>query len=188
MFHRIEQVARPGTGLGIAGAKVTVYVNGTDTNGDYTSATKAQLYDPDNPALPIANPVETDVNGKYEYFVAGGVYDEVAKYGSLTDVETFIQMFDQTASTDLLGSWQYAPNWADNGSIYIPAALAMTLDLTGAPSIGTGTLAFAKSTGAAPDVFTDTTLPVDLEAGSWLRVTLSGLSGGFYAAHLLRTA
>jgi len=82
------------------------------------------------------------------------------------------------------GVQEWAPNWTGDASWYLPADVAMTIE-QGVAKIGTGTLAFAKSTAAAPGTFTTATLPVTLEAGAWLRVTASGVSG-FCATHLRR--
>jgi hypothetical protein len=57
----------------------------------------------------------------------------------------------------------------------------------GNAQIGTGTLAYAKSTSGAPDTFSATTLPATLQAGAWLKVTASAVTG-FVATHLVRTA
>ena len=81
-------------------------------------------------------------------------------------------------------SQEWAPNWTGDASWYLPAYEAMQI-AQGVAKIGTGTLAFAKSTAAAPGTFTTATLPVTLEAGAWLRVTASGVSG-FCATHLRR--
>jgi hypothetical protein len=62
----------------------------------------------------------------------------------------------------------------------------MTIAQGNAP-IGTGTLAYAKSTAAAPGTFTTTTLPAALEAGAWLRVSATGVTG-FLAVDLYRSA
>jgi hypothetical protein len=72
------------------------------------------------------------------------------------------------------------------GDAYIPALVAMTID-AGNAAIGTGTLAYAKSTAAAPGTFSSTTLPATLEAGAWLKVSASAITG-FVAASLKRTA
>lgn len=84
----------------------------------------------------------------------------------------------------LLEEW--APNFTAAGDMYIPADAAMTI-IQGNAKIGTGTLAYAKSTNAAPGTFTSTTLPATLEAGAWLKITASGVTG-FVATHLRRTA
>jgi hypothetical protein len=83
-------------------------------------------------------------------------------------------------------AYDFTPNFVVDASVYIPAYQAMTIAL-GNAAIGTGTLAYAKSTAAAPGTFNSTTLPTTLEAGAWLRVTASGVTG-FLAAHLRRTA
>ncbi len=81
-------------------------------------------------------------------------------------------------------SQEWAPNWTGDASWYLPASEAMQI-AQGNAKIGTGTITFAKSTTAAPGTFTTTTLPVTLEAGAWLRVTATGVSG-FCATHLRR--
>ena len=81
---------------------------------------------------------------------------------------------------------QWTPNFTGAADVYIPANVAMTI-AQGNAKIGTGTLAFAKSTAAAPGTFSATTLPATLEAGAWLKVTASAVTG-FVATHLVRTA
>lgn len=80
----------------------------------------------------------------------------------------------------------FALNFTGDSNVYIPAYQAMTLS-QGNDAIGTGAFAFAKSTTAAPTTFTSTSLPVALEAGAWLRVSATGVSG-FLATQLRRTA
>jgi len=77
-------------------------------------------------------------------------------------------------------------NFTAAADAYIPARVAQTISQGNAP-IGTGTLAYAKSTAAAPSTFTTTTLPATLEAGAWLKVTASAVTG-FVAADLYRSA
>ena len=81
---------------------------------------------------------------------------------------------------------QWTPNFTAAADVYIPANVAMTI-AQGNAKIGTGTLAFAKSTAAAPGTFSSTTLPATLEAGAWLKVTASAVTG-FVATHLVRSA
>lgn len=81
---------------------------------------------------------------------------------------------------------QWAPNFTSDSNLYVPALNAMTVD-QGNAKIGTGTITFEKSTSAAPSTFSSTTLPVTLEAGAWLKVIATGVSG-FVATHLKRTA
>ncbi len=80
-------------------------------------------------------------------------------------------------------TWDF--NFTANGDGYIRANEAMTVALGG--TIGTGTLAYAKSTAGAPSTFNSTTLPTTLEAGAFLKVTASGVSG-FLATQVKRTA
>lgn len=84
----------------------------------------------------------------------------------------------------LAGGW--APNFTDDGDLYIPAEVAMTID-QGNAEIGTGTITYEKSTNAAPGTFSSTTLPATLEAGAWLKVIAASVTG-FVATHLVRTA
>lgn len=81
---------------------------------------------------------------------------------------------------------EWAPNFTADADVYIPAVTGMTIAAGNAP-IGTGSLDYEKSTTAAPGTFSSTGLPVTLEAGAWLKVSASGVSG-FYAAHFVRTA
>jgi hypothetical protein len=80
---------------------------------------------------------------------------------------------------------EWAPNFAADGTVHIPATEAMVIS-QGNATIGTGTLAYAKSTAAAPGTFGAASLPVTLEPGAWLKVTAAGVSG-FLGAHLKRT-
>lgn len=64
--------------------------------------------------------------------------------------------------------------FADDGVNFFYAEEDMTL--TQVASRGSGTITYAKSTAAAPATFSNTTSPIDLEAGAWLRVT-ADLSG-----------
>lgn len=77
-------------------------------------------------------------------------------------------------------------NFMAAADAYIPARVAMTIAQGNAP-LGTGTLAYAKSTAAAPATFTTTTLPATLEAGAWLKVSASAVTG-FVAVDLYRSA
>lgn len=80
--------------------------------------------------------------------------------------------------------WNF--NFTANGDAYIAADVAMTIDV-GVAAIGTGTLAYEKSTAVAPSTFSSTSLPAALEAGAWLKVSVSGISV-FKAVELKRTA
>jgi hypothetical protein len=81
---------------------------------------------------------------------------------------------------------EWAPNFTSDSELYIPAVTAMTVD-QGNAQIGTGTITFEKSTSGAPGTFNSTTLPATLQAGAWLKVIATGVSG-FVATHLKRTA
>jgi hypothetical protein len=83
-------------------------------------------------------------------------------------------------------TYQWAPNFTSDADLYIPSYQAMTVD-QGNAKIGTGTITFEKSTAGAPSTFSSTTLPATLQAGAWLKVIATGVSG-FVATHLVRTA
>jgi hypothetical protein len=104
VFHRENDVLRAGTGIAVPGATITVYVNGTDNKGDYSAATKAPIFATNDEATDsLANStVVADANGHYEYFVADGVYDEVLKYGQITAVDDYIQMYDAAGAQALV--------------------------------------------------------------------------------------
>lgn len=135
MFHRIETVLKRGTGLAVVGASVTVQVTGTSS--------KPPLYATNDTSQPISNPVTTDINGRYSYFVASGSYDETVSYGSVSDVETAIPMYD--ASSIIVG----ATSWgAISGSLPDQADLASALN----QKANTSGLASIALTGSASDL------------------------------------
>lgn len=82
--------------------------------------------------------------------------------------------------------YEFNVNFTAAADAYIAARSAMTISQGNAP-IGTGTLAYAKSTAAAPGTFAITSLPVTLEAGAWLKVSATAVTG-FVAADLYRSA
>jgi hypothetical protein len=81
---------------------------------------------------------------------------------------------------------EWAVNFTSDGDAYIPVQFATVIAQANA-QIGTGTLAYEKSTNAAPGTFSSTTLPATLEAGAWLKISASGVSG-FVATHLRRAS
>jgi hypothetical protein len=76
-------------------------------------------------------------------------------------------------------------NFTDAGDAYFYADVAMTL--TEQATSGTGTIAYEKSTTAAPSTFSSTTSPISLQAGAWLKVSASSVTS-IVAVHLKRTA
>lgn len=82
--------------------------------------------------------------------------------------------------------YEFNINFTAAADAYIAARTVMTVAQGNAP-IGTGTLSYAKSTAAAPATFTTTTLPATLEAGAWLKVSATAVTG-FVAADLYRSA
>lgn len=79
----------------------------------------------------------------------------------------------------------WVPNFTDDGEVRIYADVAMTV--TQQATSGTGTIAYEKSTAAAPSTFSSTTSPITLEAGAWLKVSASSVTG-IVAVALKRTA
>jgi hypothetical protein len=75
-------------------------------------------------------------------------------------------------------------NFSAAGEVRFYADEAMTL--TQQATSGTGTVAYQKSTAAAPGTFTGTSSPIALEAGAWLKVTASAVTT-IFAVHLKRT-
>jgi hypothetical protein len=100
-----------------------------------------------------------------------------------SDAAAHAQGEDNAAFDHHFMEWQ--PQFTAAGDYYIPARVAMTID-QGNAKIGTGTIAFTKSTAAAPATFGAATLPVTLEKGAWLKVSASAITG-FVATHLKRT-
>ena len=122
---------------------------------------------------------------------SGWLFANVATEGFLLYVEdeSALLQYVSGAWTEFGGTsttQEWAPNFTAAADMYIPATVAMTIG-QGNAKIGTGTLAYAKSTNAAPSTFASTTLPATLEAGAWLKVTASAVTG-FVATHLVRTA
>jgi hypothetical protein len=76
-------------------------------------------------------------------------------------------------------------NFSDDAECRFYADVAMTM--TQQSTSGTGSVAYEKSTTAAPTVFNSTTSPISLEAGAWLKVTATSVSS-IYAVALKRTA
>jgi hypothetical protein len=76
-------------------------------------------------------------------------------------------------------------NFTDTGEARFYADVAMTL--TELATSGTGTIAYEKSTTAAPSTFSSTTSPISLQAGAWLKVSASSVTS-IVAVHLKRTA
>lgn len=104
----------------------------------------------------------------------------------LDDVDAAAQRTTLGLGSSATMDAEWALNWTADGDVYIPAAVAMTID-EGNAEIGTGSIVFAKSTAAAPDTFSATALPATLEAGAWLKVSASSVTA-FKATHLRRTA
>jgi hypothetical protein len=111
-----------------------------------------------------------------------------AKEGFIAYVadEDILASFNGSTWSSVTGQAEWALNFSADGDVYIPAEVAMTIS-QGNAAIGTGTLAYEKSTTADPGTFSGTTLPVTLQAGAWLKVSATSVTG-FVATHLKRTA
>ncbi|MDR7101532.1 hypothetical protein [Croceicoccus sp. BE223] len=83
------------------------------------------------------------------------------------------------------GSLEWVPNFTADGEVRIYASEAMTITQQG--TSGTGSVAYEKSTAAAPATFSGTSSPATLEAGAWLKVTASAVAT-LFAVALKRTA
>jgi len=94
-------------------------------------------------------------------------------YLTLTDAAGARAKAGSAAVTELSQSL----NFTSDAVALIPARVAMTIAQGNAP-LGTGSVAYAASTAAAPGTFNTVSLPAALQAGSWLRVTASGVTGG----------
>lgn len=95
------------------------------------------------------------------------------------------RVFNTASAAYLKGLQTWTPQFTSDSQTRIYADEAMTIAQQS--TSGTGSVAYTKSTNAAPGTFSSTTLPTSLEAGAWLKVTASSVST-FYAVHLKRTA
>ncbi|WP_343347676.1 hypothetical protein WJT74_05210 [Sphingomicrobium sp. XHP0239] len=116
---------------------------------------------------------------------SGGAGGDLLASNNLSDVA------DVEASQQNLGLANVALaqpatfNFSGNGEARFYADVEMTL--TQQATSGTGTIAYEKSTTASPATFSGTTSPISLQAGAWLKVTASAVTG-LVAVHLKRTA
>lgn len=154
----------------IVGAMLTDSSTIDFTYNDGAATATAAVIDDSITNTKLANMAQSTIKGR-----AAG-----AGTGDPTDLTA-----TQTRSI-LLDMQRWTINFTANGDAYIPADVAMTID-AGVAAIGTGTLAYEKSTAAAPSTFSSTSLPATLEAGAWLKVSVSSISG-FKAVELKRTA
>jgi len=186
---------RSGDTLSVAG------IVGSDDTGPYCQfyldeTVNAALVGARSPAWEIA---ELFTDGKTP-LLSGAVYvadaapagaegdNPSAAYDDLTwspERDTVIVTENGGRGTPGRDAFDYVLNFTLPTSAYLPALTAMTIDL-GVTPIGSGTVAYAASTAAAPADFTPTSLPAALEAGSWLRVTTDDVVG-FLAVHLRKT-
>lgn len=154
----------------IVGAMLTDSATIDFTYDDGASTETASVIDDSITNAKLANMAQSTIKGR-----AAG-----AGTGDPTDLSV------SQVRTVLVEMQRWTINFTADGDAYIPADVAMTID-AGVAAIGTGTLAYEKSTAAAPSTFSATSLPATLEAGAWLKVSVSSLSG-FKAVELKRTA
>lgn len=105
--------------------------------------------------------------------------------GDNEDVKTALQDLETELEATKALITEPSFNFTSDGEIRMYAHVAMTL--TEQDTSGTGTVAYTKSTAAAPDTFSSATSPITLEAGAWLKVTASSVST-IFAVALKRTA
>ena len=79
----------------------------------------------------------------------------------------------------------HVANFTADGEVRFYADVGITL--TQQSTSGTGSVAYEKSTAAAPSTFSSTTSPITLEAGAWLKITASSVTD-LFAVALKRTA
>ena len=109
--------------------------------------------------------------------------DVYSKAETDTEIADAVTAAGGTPATHAPQEWQ--PNFTADGEVRIRARQAMTITQQG--TSGTGTIAYEKSTAAAPATFSATTSPITLEAGAWLKVSASSVTG-LFAVALERTA
>jgi hypothetical protein len=153
VFHRENTVLRAGTGIAVPNATITIYVNGTDTAGDYTNATLAPVFAGKDDIVPIAGSVLTsDGNGRYSYFVASGIYDERLRYGAIDEVDQYLQLYDLAGAnaSAVAAASSAATSAATATSKAAEAAAASTATVANASTAaGSAAAAAASATTAA---------------------------------------
>lgn len=97
----------------------------------------------------------------------------------------YVMLTATAKQVGLFAPQEWQPNFSADGEVRIRARVAMTI--TQQATSGTGSVAYEKSTAAAPSTFSSTSSPISLEAGAWLKVSATGVSG-LYAVALERTA
>lgn len=154
----------------IVGAMLTDSATIDFSYNDGAGTSTASVIDDSISSAKLANMAQATIKGR-----ASG-----AGTGDPTDLSA------SQVRTILLEMQRWTINFTADGDAYIAADVAMTID-AGVAAIGTGTLAYQKSTAASPSSFSSTSLPATLESGAWLKVSVSSLAG-FKAVELKRTA
>lgn len=163
-------------GLPAAGAKLFFYEPGT--------LTSKEVWSDSDLSVSLGSTVTANSAGRFPTFYLDLAEDYRLRIVDEDGVE--LDDIDPYPTLSVSGLNDYAVTFSSDGSVYIPAYVAMTLTTANA-QIGSGTLSYEKSTSAAPGTFTTCTLPATLEGGAWLKVTATGVSG-FLAAHFRRSA
>lgn len=160
---------------GSAWVQQNVVANGSigtaKLGGDITTAGKALLDDADAAAQRTTLGLGTAATQNSTAFAAASHTHAIADVTGL--------------SAALLAVEAWTPNFSSAGEVRIYAREAMTI--TQIATSGTGTIAYEKSTAAAPGTFASTTSPITLEAGAWLKVSASAVTS-IVAVNLRRTA
>ena len=117
-----------------------------------------------------------DVTGALGYTPADATHNHDERYYTQGEVDALLALLQPLPLT---------ANFTDDAEMRFRADVAMTLTQQG--TSGTGSVAYEKSTAAAPTVFSSTTSPISLEAGAWLKVVATGVTD-LYAVALKRTA
>jgi len=149
MKHYENQVLR-NTGttmLPVSGATVTVYLAGT--------VTLATLYSDDG-VTPISNPVTTDANGGYGFYVADGLYDIQHAHASITTYTLEdVDIFDRATAASSDAQWKVA-------DLDVSAEFQLPTVAPGTPAAGDlweagGVLKHGASSVAVADLATEQT-------------------------------
>lgn len=136
-------------------------------------------------ALPIPGIGDTVNNDDWsgtDLSIANGGTGASSASAARTNLDVYSQAEVDAAIAAVVGTgWERTPQFSDDGEVRIYASAALSVSQVA--TSGTGSVAYEKSTAAAPGTFSSVTLPTALEDGAWLKVTATGVSG-LFAVHL----